>query len=240
MAPFTENELIRVSEWAGQHDRKFVDTEPYLAYGTTLITAVVVDSFMVFWQIGDGDVLTVTANGGATQPLPKDELLIGDKTTSLCSVDSWRLSGWRRLGTPAPVILLSTDGLANSFQDDAGFISFGSDILQMLVTDGIEAVGDRLDTWLHEITQVGSGDDISLGIICRPGALSAFPLGLRQITDDIEYTSNEGVVGSLERSMTVDPLNQSGNKGTWGANPPSFDQAHSPRVLPVTHAESQP
>ena len=170
-SPFTEEELALVAERAGPKGRELVKADPYLAYGTTLLTAVAVESFAAFWQIGDGDVLTVSAAGGAGRPVPGDERLIGIETTSLCSADAWRLFRVAVLGTPPPVILVSTDGFANSFGDDAGFFRFGSDILRMLVTDGFGAVSGRLEGWLREMTETGSGDDISLGVLCRPGAL---------------------------------------------------------------------
>ena len=126
---------------------------------------------MAFWQIGDGDVLTVSA-AGAGRPLAGDERLIANETTSLCSADAWRLFRVAVFGTPAPVIMVSTDGFANSFRDDEGYFRFGSDVLRMLGVEGVDAVGGRLSGWLGEMTQAGSGDDISLGIACRP---SEFP-----------------------------------------------------------------
>ena len=75
------------------------------------------------------------------------------------------------LGTPTPLIMLSTDGFANSFRDDAGFFKFGSDLRDLIVADGLEKVNASLPDWLAEITARGSGDDVSLGIVCRPATL---------------------------------------------------------------------
>jgi hypothetical protein len=176
-APFLEKELAFDRGLVGLDSRERVEADPYLAYGSTLVTAIAAEVFMVFWQIGDGDVLTVAVDGSVGQPLPGEELKMGDETASLCSVDAWKLFRVAVLGTPAPALLVSTDGLANSFQDDAGFFRFGSDLFQMLITDGIEAVGGKLDAWLRDITRKGSGDDISLGVICRASAL---PSGLSE------------------------------------------------------------
>lgn len=173
-SPFTDDEFALVRERDGQQGQALVEKDPFLAYGSTLITAVAAQSFMAFWQIGDGDVLTVSAAGGASRPLAGDERLIANETTSLCSADAWRLFRVAVFGTPAPVIMVSTDGFANSFRTDEGYLQFGSDVLRMLMTDGVDGVGDKLGGWLGEMTQAGSGDDISLGIACRPSDFPEF------------------------------------------------------------------
>jgi hypothetical protein len=169
-SPLTETELLRLEEAAGRKSMEYVEQNPHLAYGSTLLTAIATETFAAFWQIGDGDLLEVSASGKVGHVLPEDEQLVGDETTSLCSSDAWRLFRVAILGTPAPMILLSTDGLSKSFQDDEGFFKFGSDVREMIIAEGLEQVNGRLDGWLREMTKRGSGDDISLGIACRPNA----------------------------------------------------------------------
>ena len=60
------------------------------------------------------------------------------------------------------LVLLSTDGYANSFRDDGGFLQIGGDVLQILREDGIEGVERNLTSWLSEASELGSGDDITL------------------------------------------------------------------------------
>jgi serine/threonine protein phosphatase PrpC len=79
------------------------------------------------------------------------------------------------LRTSAPssvpaLILLATDGYANSFRDEVGFFRVGSDLVEMIRAEGLEAVHASLETWLNEASQLGSGDDITLGLVCRLGA----------------------------------------------------------------------
>lgn len=171
--PFTDRELAVLEEQAGADGVRRVAQDGRLAYGSTLITAIALDSFAVFWQIGDGDVLTMSGNREVTRPVPKDARLIANETTSLCSPDAWRMFRYAILGTPAPLIMVSTDGFANSFLDDEGFFKFGSDVSDIIVEQGLGKVTAYLPDWLAEITERGSGDDISLGIICRPNALPA-------------------------------------------------------------------
>ena len=169
-SPLTATELAAVEEHGGAKNRDPVELSP-VAYGSTLVTALATESFTAFWQIGDGDVLTVSDHGTVGRPVPGDERLIANETTSLCLPEAWRFFRVAMLGTQAPMILVSTDGFANSFQNDDGFFKFGSDVRRMIETDGIEAVNGKLHAWLTELTQRGSGDDISLGIVCRPEVL---------------------------------------------------------------------
>jgi hypothetical protein len=170
-SPFTEAELEQLTERDGASAADLVRRDPYLAYGSTLITVVALESFLAFWQIGDGDVVTVSADARVGRPLRGDERLIANETTSLCSDDAWRLFRVAIYGTTSPMILVSSDGFANSFADEPGFFQFGSDVLRIVVNEGLDAVNEMLPGWLEEMTRRGSGDDISLGMICRPSEL---------------------------------------------------------------------
>jgi Protein phosphatase 2C len=173
--PFTEQELAALVEQDGQKSKQLIEKNGRLAYGSTLITAIAMESFAVFWQIGDGDALTVSVTGEVIRPVPKDARLIANETTSLCSPGAPRMFRYAILGTPAPMIMLSTDGFGNSFLDDEGFFKFGTDVSEIIVAEGLEKVAVSLPDWLTEITARGSGDDISLGIICRPSLLTPAP-----------------------------------------------------------------
>ena len=155
--------------------RRQVVLEPILAYGATLLTVLVAESFILYLQLGDGDILTVSETGEVSRPpLPADERLFANETTSLCSREAWRefRTHFQVLsGSPPALILVSTDGYANSFRDEAGFLQVGADILEMISSDGLDAVYEGLETWLTEASQDGSGDDITLGIICRTDGL---------------------------------------------------------------------
>jgi hypothetical protein len=145
---------------------------PYLPYGTTLCAVAVTATCILYLQLGDGDILTVSDDHRVRRPLPPDERLFANQTTSLCSP---RAAGEFRIAfqlldehTPAPaLILVSTDGYANSFKDERGFLRVGPDFLQMLRTEGVEPVRDCLPVWLDEASRLGSGDDVTLGLLYR-------------------------------------------------------------------------
>jgi hypothetical protein len=145
------------------------DQEDYaISYGATLIATAVTNNFLLFLQIGDGDILTLSDDFEVTRPMPRDERLLANETTSLCGVDAWR--DFRVVFQPITnsrpaLILLATDGYPNSFRDDPGFQQAGLDILKALRAEGVSRVRNNLEGWLKDTTTVGSGDDVTLGIL---------------------------------------------------------------------------
>ena len=145
-----------------------VDAESTVAYGTTLLIAAVTERFVLYLQLGDGEILSVSESGEVVRPLIKDERLFGNETTSLCAPEAWRdfRVGFQPLTQSRPaLILISTDGYPNSFRDEEGFLQVGSDILRMIRENGLASVQDHLAGWLRDSTRAGSGDDVTLGIL---------------------------------------------------------------------------
>jgi len=142
----------------------------YLAYGSTLLATIATNEYAAGIQIGDGEILVVTEEGKVKSPIPKDERLFANDTTSLCSesaIADFRFF-FERLSDRSPVlILLTTDGYVNSFKNESGFLKVGSDILEILREEGSEYVEENIENWLTEASKYGSGDDITLGMIYR-------------------------------------------------------------------------
>ena len=174
-SPLTPDELGTLEQQKGVAARQAVADNPSLAYGATVLAVLVAETFILYLQLGDGDILIVDKDGQVGRPLERDARLLANQTTSLCSTDAWRdvQVRFQALLDPPPVlILLATDGYANSFVNEAAFLQVGTDILEMIRADGLEAVRESLETWLSEASQAGSGDDITLGILCRADVLS--------------------------------------------------------------------
>ncbi|NLI76836.1 MAG: protein phosphatase 2C domain-containing protein [Candidatus Riflebacteria bacterium] len=152
---------------------------PLLAYGSTLVFAVVTAEGLWYGQLGDGDILEIAGPTTVRRPLPADPRLVGNLTTSLCQPDCWRDFRFAfRPAAEAPLaVLLATDGYANSFRDPAGFLQVGPDLVDALRNDGLAAVRDLLPGWLEETSREGSGDDISAGLLIRPLVLGVGAAG---------------------------------------------------------------
>lgn len=208
--PFSLKELDTLEKREGAGARQAVEGSPVVAYGATLLAVVVDENFLLFLQLGDGDILTVSENGQVVRPVPGTELLIGNETKSLCLPNAWRdiRVSFQPLFGPPALILLCTDGYANSFVDDSAFLKVGPDILEMIRSEGLDEVSANVETWLTQASEY-SGDDITLGIICRMDALG-------KPADDLANgpsfdVATEGLVGeSLPLSnLPSEPLDKS-------------------------------
>ena len=165
--PLTAQELQALEVGDGAESRTAVETLPILAYGATLLVAAASDNLVLYLQLGDGEILGVDSAGATTRPLPADERLVGNQTTSLCQPDAWKEFRAAWFATPdfPALVLLSTDGYANSFRSDDDFLKIGADYLEIIREQGIAVLAEELPAILTEATQQGSGDDITLAIL---------------------------------------------------------------------------
>ncbi|MGH7917577.1 MAG: PP2C family serine/threonine-protein phosphatase [Candidatus Binataceae bacterium] len=170
--PLDIAELAKVEAAEGQASRQSVEADPVLAYGATVIATLVGDGFILFLQLGDGDVLCVDAAGKTSRLGLRDLRLTGNYSTSLCQA---KAPEWMRthLMTQADewpaLILMSSDGYANSFVSEDDFLQTGHDYFEMIRTRGLRAVAAELPQILEHASENGNGDDISLGILSRMG-----------------------------------------------------------------------
>jgi serine/threonine protein phosphatase PrpC len=146
----------------------------YLAYGATLVTVAITRRYVIYSQLGDGDILTVCGDGNVTRPLPRRHEFMANQTISLCSMNAAQEFQIRVDPMRAPVpalVMLSTDGYANCFGDDESFHQVAADFLDYMRTQGPDFVHDKLEEWLRQSSQDGSGDDITVGLAARTNAL---------------------------------------------------------------------
>jgi hypothetical protein len=89
-------------------------------------------------------------------------------TESLCMDDSWLefKTGLFAFHALKPkLILLSTDGYYNSFNNTPGFLKIGLDYLSILEEFGYSYLSQNLYKILRQTSIEGSGDDITLGFM---------------------------------------------------------------------------
>jgi hypothetical protein len=169
-----------VRDHLGHHPASPDETDLLRLYGTTLLAAAATPDWLVLLQIGDGDILLVSHAGEVQRAFERDARLLGVETTSLCGPRAERDVRIRVITlagrTPPAMVLLSTDGYANSFRDDAGFLQVGPDLLHIIRGEGVRTVENSLEGWLNDCSEQGSGDDISVGLLVHTrqhGAASA-------------------------------------------------------------------
>lgn len=169
-SPFRECELSALRELEGEKSVAAIEEEPHLAYGSTLLVAVASQDYVLYWQLGDGDILLVTQEGQVSCPLPGDDRLIANQTTSLCSPRAWQDFRFAmhdvKRNAPA-LIILSTDGYSNSFVSREDYMQVGPDIFRFALENGLVRLKAELENWLNETSARGSGDDVTVGILCN-------------------------------------------------------------------------
>jgi serine/threonine protein phosphatase PrpC len=161
--PFTEQERRR----AGVD----LDDAPLIAYGATLLISVLAADQVHLAQIGDGDIVVVTEQGGVTTPVPGDSRLVADETTSLCGTNA--RADFRFATVPkandATVVVLATDGYGLAFADANWRQTVGRDLLGAIRESGLDGVANQLPGWLADSARVG-GDDVTVAIAARQQA----------------------------------------------------------------------
>jgi hypothetical protein len=175
--PLLVRETAQVAAEQGMGSRESVEKNPLIAYGTTLLIAMTHPRFIAGLQLGDGDMLRVHADGSIEPMMEEDDRLLANETTSLCGDHAWRdfrFSFSPILDRPPALLLISTDGYSNSFSSEADFHKVGSDLLNLLRTEGVEYVRSNLENWLSASTRKGSGDDVTAGLFYCPAA-KVFP-----------------------------------------------------------------
>ena len=148
----------------------------HLAYGATLVAAAITRRYIIYSQLGDGDIITVQDDGVVKRPLPRRHEFMANQTTSLCSYrahDEFQIRVVPVRADVPTMIMLSTDGYANCFGNDREFFRVGADFLKYLRAQGTDYVREKMAGWLAQSSHDGSGDDITVGLAVRPGALSS-------------------------------------------------------------------
>ena len=131
-------------------------------YGATLIVAAVTGRGLFGLQIGDG-TFVAQERRKMCFPMPDDDRLIGNLTTSLCDNDA--ISSFRWFYEPGSFrnVVLSSDGLINSFCSSEDFLQFTGRITTA-VSSGKTG---ELESHLKERTRGGSRDDISVAVLTK-------------------------------------------------------------------------
>jgi serine/threonine protein phosphatase PrpC len=175
-AAFIRAELVArwrcavASHWAA-HPAETASLEtPWTVYGSTIVSVLATATYLLCAQLGDGYILIVSDAGAVVRPWPKDCRLLGVETTSLAGPGAEAevrvLLQPVMQATPA-LLLLSTDGYANSFREESGFLKIGGDLLDMIRERGLAEVERYLESWLNETSELGCGDDITIAIVFR-------------------------------------------------------------------------
>ena len=152
--------LLPLDDREQRISRTYEGLSTELIYGATLLLAIVTEEDYFGLQIGDG-CFTATVSGYPMIPMPEDERLVGNLTTSLCDSDA--ISGFRYVYREerCDAVTLSSDGLINSFLSAEDFLKFTRRITEAIKSDSTSALSEHLSIR----SQQGSRDDISVAAL---------------------------------------------------------------------------
>ena len=139
-------------------------------YGCTLMAYVQTPDYWFAFQLGDGKLVTMGKNNDVisfNQPVPWDEKCFLNKTTSLC--DSHALDEFRYCyqgdGTFPVAAFLGSDGIDDSYGDGENLYNFYANLYKQIAKSGVDIASKMLNSWLPEISKIGSKDDMSVACV---------------------------------------------------------------------------
>ncbi len=160
--------------WEEQRALKKSLSEIVFLYGTTLRASVLTDGYVFNLAVGDGDTVALLENGEAVWLLPKGEAF-DTRTESMCEEPKSLLEAFyfsfmplKNAGKTEDAyalrsLVLSTDGLRNSFFSDVGYTDFLFSVAERLEEKGKHRYNRVLRRRLETLTQNSCyGDDITL------------------------------------------------------------------------------
>ena len=132
-------------------------------YGTTAMFCLVIENEFIFGKL-DGNI-TFYKKNDYFEPIKDDDELMGAEAYSLCAkehaLNKWSFDRLR----DADFLILSTDGLRNSFGVDKNPVHFYnaiSVIYEYICKYGEPVARDALPEFLSRCTNRGSGDDLTV------------------------------------------------------------------------------
>ena len=157
-------------------DKKTLEKNPVKAYGTTFIAAVLTNEYYFILKLGDGNVNVLYANNSIESPAElRDDQLEFNMTTSLCGSepdkDFKHVFNYIDNKNTVKGIILTTDGIVNCFHSIESYNSLIYNIFEAYseTKNEKEKIQARteLEEGLHQFSEKGSGDDLSVAIIVK-------------------------------------------------------------------------
>ena len=131
-----------------------------------IFSSLVLPEMVLFFQLGDGDILFVNGDGPELITIPDDELW-GNLTRSLCQQDA---SAWAQVRCVAVdedvdprMVVLSTDGVRDCLGES--YETVGKRLQTLIDDKGWETMVDDMPEWLADLSERGNGDDATLALV---------------------------------------------------------------------------
>ena len=143
----------------------------YIKYGTTLVSALVTDSFTIYVKIGDGDIFTYRMEDEELYEriIEKDKAVNNFIVNSMCLNEAYKYIDVEfhnfKNKKPPYAVFLCTDGFSNSFKLDEEIFESLKYYYEVIKNNEKEDVQKNIKTELENMTKLKSKDDISFGVV---------------------------------------------------------------------------
>jgi hypothetical protein len=159
---------IRISEVSGLGEAEILSLRknPIKAYGTTLNAAMILGTKLVCVSIGDGGCFLVKS-GIVTPAFAEDEdEPVANITYSLCQDDAFsHLQVSVHELSAYDGVVVCTDGMINTYQN---LSNFSTGLIAPAIATLNSGNGKSLEAFVSQVgTRLGTGDDVSLGIVVK-------------------------------------------------------------------------
>jgi serine/threonine protein phosphatase PrpC len=138
-------------------------------YGTTIVVAVITEEFWFGIRNGDGDCISIYDDGKIMEEIPWNDKNQFNFTTSLCNSKAIEDFNYFYSEKLPRAIVISTDGVIESFESNDYYFKFIKDNILTLVQKSTEKeIKSVLKTYLPILSEKGSGDDMSIALMYLP------------------------------------------------------------------------
>ncbi|MDR2786342.1 MAG: protein phosphatase 2C domain-containing protein, partial [Treponema sp.] len=186
----TEAELEKVSEKYRQRYEKGENL--HHAYGTTLIAAMVAETYWFGLHIGDGRLTALYKDGSFDQPVPWDNKCFLNQTTSICDDDAAERArfyvSFHKEKAPPVAVFLCSDGIDDNYpveKNEEHLYKLYRTIALTFAEDGFESTCGQLKDLVSDFATKGKGDDTSVALIIDMDTVkAAAPVWKKQAASD--------------------------------------------------------
>ena len=160
--PFTDDELVNVSD---KHKQMYMSEDTVSkakAYGTTLIAICITPEYWFGIHLGDGKCISFNDKLVCSEPIPWDDDCQANITTSLCdskAIDEFRFFKSRELPW---AVFIGSDGIDDSYASETELQNLYRTIFLLFYEQDREKAKETVKEFLPGFSQNGSGDDVSI------------------------------------------------------------------------------
>lgn len=166
--PITEEEFAESGDYTQAYRN---GQELAHIYGCTLIAALVTDRYLVVLHQGDGRCVVIHQGGNVDQPVPWDDLCVGNITTSMCHEDTvtrcrYYVADLKK--DPILACFAASDGIEDNLADLEAVNVFFCNVASIYAQDGEEETVKTLRDYMPQMSRAGNGDDTSIaGVVSQ-------------------------------------------------------------------------